>query len=530
LNHEKHEDHKVVGRLNRANKSFVLCHLGVFVVNRSSNGLQMIFIRNHFLTPMRIAAFVVAIASSALAEERSQSFDADPQWDGRNNRATVPEPQLVTQRFGYSKTQHAGGTSAGEIGGLLTPAAEPTYYARPIRTHTFNDRLTASGKFRCTDRHFHVLVGFFNASSVNEWRVPNSVLLRLYGRGDVFYAYVEYCTRKWRAGADSPGGFATIPEPETGKPQLRGFASDSEHTWSLVYDPTGNDGRGSVTATVDGETAVCHLDPGHKEDGAAFNRFGVLNIPKHFDQGGEVWFDDLAVNGERESFDADPKWDAVGTNRTYRTFSVRPRFDFGFSKTNYAGGKGAGELGGEIFRGDCLYPERMAYYGDRVDSLTLDEPLRASGRVGMRRGISDSTTLLGFFNSKHSVAVAKKAPVTGFPVNFLGVAIEGPSREGFLFYPVYHVPQADPAYASGADVPHIMPDGKSREWSLEYRPPSGGRPGHVRAALGGRAGSIEVAELPQNSVEFDRFGIVTTWIDGNSQRVYFDDLTYTSRQ
>jgi hypothetical protein len=29
---------------------------------------------------------------------------------------------------------------------------------------------------------------------------------------------------------------------------------------------------------------------------------------------------------------------------------------------------------------------------------------------------------------------------------------------------------------------------------------------------------------------FDRFGIVTSWIDGNSQQVYFDDLTYTFRQ
>ena len=24
----------------------------------------------------------------------------------------------------------------------------------------------------------------------------------------------------------------------------------------------------------------------------------------------------------------------------------------------------------------------------------------------------------------------------------------------------------------------------------------------------------------------DRFGLITTWIDGNGQRVYFDDLTY----
>jgi hypothetical protein len=29
---------------------------------------------------------------------------------------------------------------------------------------------------------------------------------------------------------------------------------------------------------------------------------------------------------------------------------------------------------------------------------------------------------------------------------------------------------------------------------------------------------------------FDRFGLVTTWVDGNGQRVYFDDLTYTCKQ
>ena len=29
---------------------------------------------------------------------------------------------------------------------------------------------------------------------------------------------------------------------------------------------------------------------------------------------------------------------------------------------------------------------------------------------------------------------------------------------------------------------------------------------------------------------FDRFGLVTTWIDGNGQQVYFDDLSYTCKQ
>jgi hypothetical protein len=479
---------------------------------------------------IRLTVFILALAGPARADERTERFDQDPHWDGVNNRATTPEPQQITQDFGYSKTQHAGGRSIGEIGGLLTPAAEPCFYAQPFEPKSFGDKLEASGKFACTGRQFHILVGFFNASTVNEWRTPNSILLRLYGRGDVFYAYVEYATSRWRAGGDSPGGFSTIIEAETGRPQLKGFAGGVPHTWSLVYDPNGNNGAGSIVAKIDDETAECHLDPGHKDDGATFNRFGVLNIPKSFDQGGEVWFDDLTFNGETESFDSDPQWEAIGTRRTYRTASVRPRLDFGFSRTHFAGGRSAGELGGEIFRGDRRYPERLAYYGDRVGPLTLDKPLRAAGKVSLRRGVSDSTTLLGFFNSKTSMAVSDTQPVTGFPESFLGVAVEGPSREGFLFYPVCHASAGNVNYAYRDDLPHILPDGEPRDWSLEYDPPNADRPGRLRATLDGKGGSVEIVELPQTQVEFDRFGIITTWIDGNAQRVYFDDLSYTATQ
>jgi hypothetical protein len=473
---------------------------------------------------------IIALVNPACAEERTEHFDQDPQWDGVNNRATTPEPQLVTQDFGYSRTRHAGGQSIGEIGGLLTPAAEPCFYAKPFDGKSFGDKLVASGKFTATGRHFHILVGFFNASTVNEWRTPNSIVLRLYGRGEVFYAYVEYATSRWRAGGDSPGGFSSMIEVETGRPQLKGFASSVPHTWSLAYDPDGNNGTGSIIATIDDEKAVCHLDSGHKEDGATFNRFGVLNIPKSFDQGGEVWLDDLTFNGETESFDTNPKWEAVGTRRTYKTQSVRPRFDFGFSPTNFAGGKSAGELGGEIFRGDRRYPERLAYYGDHVGPLGLDKPLRAAGKVSLRRGVSDSTTLLGFFNSKASMAVSDTQPTAGFPENFLGAAVEGPSREGFLFYPACHTTDGEVSYAYGSDLPHILPDGEPHDWSLEYEPPSDDRSGRLRVTLDGEGGSVEIAELPQSEVEFDRFGIITTWIDGNAQRVYFDDVTYTVKQ
>ena len=314
-----------------------------------------------------VCIVTVAMVRPIRAEQRTEHFDQDPQWDGVNNRAKSPEPQLITQDFGYSKTQHAGGrVEPAKSAGCSRPPPSRAFTRNRSSTKSFDDKLEASGKFACTGRHFHILVGFFNASTVNEWRTPNSIVLRLYGRGEVFYAYVEYATSRWRAGGDSPGGFSTVIEAETGRPQLKGFAGGVPHTWSLVYDPNGNDGAGSIIAKIDDETAECHLDPGHKQDGATFNRFGVLNIPKSFDQGGEVWFDDVTFGGKTEHFDSDPKWEAVGTRRTYRTASVRPRFDFGFSPTNFAGGKSAGELGGEIFRGDRRYPERLAYYGDRL--------------------------------------------------------------------------------------------------------------------------------------------------------------------
>jgi hypothetical protein len=478
------------------------------------------------------ASIATALVAATCAEERTEEFDRDPGWDGRNNRAKTPEPSEVRQDFGYSATQHLDGTDRGALGGYLTPAAETAYYAKRIPPATFADRLSASGKLACPGRQFHVLVGFFNADTVNEWRTPNSIVLRLYGRGDVFYAYVEYCTGRWRAGGDSPGGFATIDDPERpGRQQLRGFKSqDAVHTWSLDYDPKGNGGRGSVVATIDDQRAVCHLDLGHKADGGTFNHCGLLSIPKHFDSGGEVWLDDVTINGQLENFARDPGWDAVGNRRTYTTYSVRPRFDFGFSDTHFAGGKSRGELGGVVFRGDNRTAEKLAYYGDRLEQLNLKKPLRAAGKVSLRRGISDSTSLIGFFHSEKSMDVSP-AQSSGWPRNFFGIAIEGPSREGFFFYPAYRLADGSDGNARGDQLPHILPNGKSHEWLLEYDPAAASGRGRVLVSLDGKRAELVLGEGHRESpVEFDRFGVVTTWIDGNAQHVYFDDLTYTWRQ
>ena len=472
-------------------------------------------------------ALIMIPTSIVSAAERTAHFDRDPGWDGHNNRATSQPPRTVRQDFGYSRTGHCGG-SPGEIGGFSMPASEPAWYAKKIPERTFNEALSASGKLFCEGRQFHLLIGFFNAGKVNEWRTPNSIALRLYGRGDIFYAYVEYTTSRWRAGGDSPGGFAQVPEPGTGRMKFKGFATGAEHRWSLRYDPNGHAGSGSITVTLDDETAICHLDSGHKADGATFNRFGLLNVVKSPDDGGEVWLDDITINGETESFASDPHWDEFQNHRTNATQNVRPRFDFGFSATHFASGTAAGEMGGLIFRGDGRYPNLMAFYGDRLESLSLAKPLKASGKVSLRRGVSDSDVLLGFFHAEHSLESGGTDAI-GTPPDFLGVSIGGPSREGFMFSPAYRLHNTERKSAERG--PYLLPDGAAHDWTFEYQPATDAAAGSITVTLeGGRATLPLPREHQTSGAHFNRFGLITTHTDGNAQHIYLDDLTYTWTQ
>src|SRR5262245_21127339 len=329
------------------------------------------------MKPSRFVPLVlfVLITLPIRAEERTQRFDRDPGWEGVNNHSATPKPRAIRQDFGYAKTTHTGGPP-GEIGGFVSPSAEPAAYGKKLARASFADELSASGTLACDGKPFHVLVGFYNSGTLNEWRTPNTIALRLSGRGDVFYAWLEYATSRWRAGGDSPRSFPMARNPKTGRNQLVGFpVKGKTHRWSLRYDPKANDGHGAITATIGDETSVCNLAVGHKADGATFDRFGLMTVMKSGDTGGQLWLGDLTVIGQRENLSKDPGWDGVGHRRSYTSSNVRPRFDFGFSPTNHAGGAGKGELGGLVFRGDCRYPERMACYGDRLAELTLEKPL-----------------------------------------------------------------------------------------------------------------------------------------------------------
>jgi hypothetical protein len=465
----------------------------------------------------------VTYTSSVPKVER---FTVDPGWDGHNNRSSTPAPQTITQNFGYKTTNNAGG-SAGEVGGLIQPAGEAAYYAKSISNRTLTQTNTSTGKFKVSGGG-NTLLGFFNSSTVNEWRTPQSLALRIYGRGDHFLAYPEYGTSKWRAGAN---GF---PDGAGGEFH---FPTDVSLNYSLSYSPTANGGNGALTATIWGggigtQTVVANLDAGHKADGATFNRFGLLNVNKSADGAGSLWIDNVNINGTTTGFNTNPNWTTLNNNTTYTSNNVRFRFDFGHATSNFAGGAGAGEIGGNFFRGDSRQADTMAFYGDVLadESFNFDTPLHAEGKIAFKRGVTDSTVHIGFFHNTDSVKVSQ-AQAISTPEDFIGATVEGPSSEGFYFYPSYGSDVEGSGSGGNRGIvtpPHIYPNGATHNWTLDYDPNGGGGLGQIIVSLDGVQGIMNIDPSHRAlGAHYTRFGFITPHIDGNGQTVFLDDLIYT---
>src|SRR5262245_51884476 len=264
---------------------------------------------------MKAATFtsiiILCLASICLADNptlRDADFSSNPNWDAFRNRLLPNPPRITRQDFGWRNSQHANGKFGGEIGGWIQRSATPAYYAAEIPQKTLNDKLTASGRFSVTkdDGGSGVLFGWFNKDS-RGWRTPNSLVFRLDGNGGKYWVFYEYGTRHWLTGGE--GCFewdryqTTVTKPFA--------ANGAAHTWSLAYDPDGAEGRGLITFILDGKSYGVALAPGHRADGAEFDRFGILNV-QATGGGMEATFYDLMLDGQPLELSRDPHWEAHG--------------------------------------------------------------------------------------------------------------------------------------------------------------------------------------------------------------------------
>ena len=464
-------------------------------------------------------AVLAAGGSLGLCATKTEHFDADPKWDAHNNHIVPDHVKSVTQDFGYD--------DKGAIGGRVTRAAKPAYCALPLdKPKTLNDKLTASGTFALTQTSSGggAFFGWFNAKQPEGGGRPiGSLGLHL----DTEKAGGRLAIRLITDTNRSTGKFVTRFEPyktkaEKAEKRPTPLRNDgTRYAWTLTYDPDGAGGNGQVQFTVKGDAATSEdfegklftfdLPPGYKQDGATLDRFGLAGGTK---PGGAITihFSDIKLDDTPADVS---KWVESGSRDTYDDLQVGAH-NFGFStKTNHAGGKNPGEVGGDLWRGGPY-----GYYADRVGPLSFEDRLEASGRVVLAVGAPDADMYFGWFNS--SARDESPAKVG----SFLGVHVGGPTRVGHYFQPAF-------ATAKGTDGPAetgpVLVPGKTYDWSLLYDPDANNAHGEIRVTLGGESVTLPMKQgIRKQDGTFDRFGLFTATVGGQLVRIYVDDVTYTS--
>ncbi len=491
-------------------------------------------------------AAIPGIVNSSVAADphaaglKRERFDTDPNWEGFNNRVVPTQRLIVKQDFGYSPTSHAG-RAPGEMGGAVQRSTTPAYYAAKIAPKTLDDRLTASGSFAITASQggAGVFFGFFNSQQPGGSGRPIGSLGLDF---DFESSGGRIAVRLITSGNKSCGTFLTPYLP--GKFRPTPIKTDgARYRWSLDYNPNANaSGDGQFTLTLTSDTHktedygpipeasqqeasarfpnttqfIVDLPPGLRQEGATFDRFGLLNMMK---AGGTatIYFDDLRYNGEAQDFAHDPGWIGAGNRTTFEDLEQVGAHNFGYSaKTSIAGGA-PGEVGGGLWRsGD------YAYYADRVGPLGLNQKLEAHGKVHLVTAGPDSDIFLGWFNS------ASKDSKVGDERNFVGVHVGGPTRIGHYFSSA--IATAKGSQGKVDEGPVLVP-GKNYNWSLVYDPAANRGNGEIRTTLGDK--SVALALKPGQKAEgasLDRFGFFTTTIGGQMVKIYVDDLEYTAAE
>src|SRR5207237_6771973 len=162
-----------------------------------------------------------------------------------------------------------GGKAAGELGGQVTRAAEPAYYADKIGPVTLDDKLSASGTFAVTKTSGGggVFFGFFRAAQPTGGGRPTSSLgLDMdCERGGARLAVRLITGRNQSCGTFVnpfiPGKFRPTPIKNDG----------TRYRWTLDYDPAAAGGRGRFKFTIHseahkpGEYSNADIPESHKE-------------------------------------------------------------------------------------------------------------------------------------------------------------------------------------------------------------------------------------------------------------------------
>jgi len=114
--------------------------------------------------------------------------------------------------------------------------------------------------------------------------------------------------------------------------------------WALTDSP--EHWKGRITFALDDQRATFYLLPGHADEPANINRFGLFN-EQIYSGRSEFYLGELVVNGEPIDLRRDPHWEGRGNRVTFIERDFHERQNFGFSETHWAGAA-PGEIGGRF--------------------------------------------------------------------------------------------------------------------------------------------------------------------------------------
>lgn len=219
-----------------------------------------------------------------------------------------------------------------------------------------------------------------------------------------------------------------------------------------------------------------------------------------------------------ETFDADPQWDGFRNRLLPESLPV-VRQDFGYRRTNFAGGRRAGEIGGTVQR--TATPAR---YSMPIAEKTFDHKLSASGTFAVTEAGSGSGVMFGWFNKN---SLGWRTP------NSLAFRLDGNGGKYWMFceYGTRHRRTGGVGVFEGeryqtTPTPPFAADGTPHRWSLDYDPAATDGPGFVTLRIDDRIDRVPVPSGHKaDGASFDRFGIWNVETGGDGLNVFFDDLT-----
>ena len=283
--------------------------------------------------------------------------------------------------------------------------------------------------------------------------------------------------------------------------------------------------QGTVVLQVDGRSYKFAVPRDRRNQPTAFDRFGIFNQQMSSREFAFV-VADLTVNGQKIDLSHDPAWQGY-YNRVQFQEQDFQRQDFGFSETNWAGGK-IGEIGGTFYRVEPNDPN-CGYYGDPVGKITLDDPLHFDGNICFTRGSTDAGMFFGFFNSNGNKVDLAVGANSGFLLDgLMGLTIDGPTRIGYYLNVECAPTRAARRRVSG---PIYLPTGVPTHVSFDYDPKANNGLGAITVKLGNHSFTVDLKrQQREQKATFDHFGMACTRVGGKYVTVYLDDVTYTARR